>query len=366
MSNKNQENPPMPKQFLPEKVQVTANALGDKTTYNTVVKPFKDIFNEPIFLVAPGENNEESIVFGKTYDLRIIEALVGTWLGRVAYYIFGNEEEAYNEAAIALIDKTIAKTLQKRVIIGEGEKPNFPDVYQKGDVPAGYDEDNFNPNEIYPGQRFMIIRPIGEIIFEEGMVITVESSFLDKLWVGATWGWSADLGPIGAHTTLPGAICNLGDLKRFGQLRRFAGLSIHGWKLGFGLGASTGAAISIFCNYDDITQINKYEAGWDFDIAFGGSIVKGALKGITRLFPLIKSLKGVEMFESIDSNKVKLIEHWVQAIIKNLKGAWPFKGQFNITIPLPGTGPGLHFWVGKKVSQIETFEEPEFASKAEW
>jgi len=340
----------------PEKVHVAPAHDGDTTSFNLVAKPFKDVFDGVIRLVAADAAEAGATIFGHAYQLRVVEALLGMWLSRVTYYVLGTPAAAYEETLIGLVEPKIARALQRHAIVGDGSTPNFPNVYQAGDVPPGYDERQFDPDEIYPGQRFFMLRAAEEVVFDEGATVEARApSFWDEVWVAAVWGAQAELGVGGAHDAY-GPVINVGDLLRYHELRRFAGLCVHGWTVGLGVGASSGATVIIFMNFSSVESLNATEdEGWDWDVAVGAKIPKGSAKVVRELFELIHGLKTVKKFEKT-GKKGEAIKTAIETLVKNLKGGLPQHGkEFRIALPVPFTGPGLNLWVGKKATQYETF-----------
>jgi hypothetical protein len=346
--------------ITPEKLYLGVFPEHDTKSYNTICKPFKDIFNDTIRLKALNEEQKQLPIFEHTYKVRVIEAAVGMWLSRVTQYILGDAQAAYDETFVGLVEPQIAQALQRHAIVGPGNQPNFPDIYQAGQVPAGYDPQDFNPDIIYPGQRFILIQPVDRIDFDS-TVIKADISKWDNIWLGAVWGAQADLGIGGAHTTY-GGVVSAADLFEHDQLRRFSGLSIHGWRLGLGAGVSSGATVAIFINYPSLESLNTYtNDGFSWDVAIGAKIPKGAPKAISQIFKALHSLKGVKKYTSL-GKRGQLIKSSVEILITGLRAGLP-KGQpYILTLPVPLTGPGLHLWLGFKVSQFETFLASEFGA----
>lgn len=344
-----------PRIVAPELVRVAPCPAADPGAFNTVVKPFKDVFHDPVRLLARNANEAQQAIFGHVYELRVVEALVGMWLSRVTYYVLGSAAAAYDGAFVALVDRALADGLRQHAATGGSGTPNFPDVYQAGEVPPGYDSTQFDPDQIYPGQRFAILRPAEEIVFDEGTTVTGFSpSVWDGVWVAAIWGAQAEI-LFGAHDAY-GPVLNVGDIVRYGELRRFGGICAHGWDVGLGVGASSGATVLIYVNYPSLESLNETtDDGWDWDVAVGAKVPKGASKYAKVLFEAIRSLKHMQKFEKT-GKKGEVIKTAVETLIKNLKGGLPSGGQkLLISIPVPFTGPGLNLWVGKKATQYETF-----------
>jgi len=184
--------------------------------------------------------------------------------------------------------------------------------------------------------------------------------FWNGVWVSVVWGAQADLGFGGAHTAY-GAALRLSDLLEHGEIRDITGISIHGWRVGLGVGVSSGATTVIFINHDTVESLNKFiDDGFDWDIALGAKVPKGASKYIMTIFNVLNSLKGVKKFTKT-GKKGEVLKTAVESLIKSLKDGIPEDGKpAQFSLPVPFTGPGLHVWMGLKASQVETFATKTF------
>jgi hypothetical protein len=335
----------------------------DQESFNTISKPFKDVFNETVLLMARTQHERLMPIFGCRYKIRVVEALAGTWLSRVTWYIRGDAAAAYEPTLVGLLESELAGGLQRHGVVGGGSVPNFPDLYKRGSVPSGYKPAEFNPDVIYPGQRFILIDtlPTEKLTFEEPIIISVpRQNFWQSVWLGIVWGAKGDIGVGGAHHAA-GAVMNVGDMLQYEEVRRFAGLRVSGWRVGLGAGASSGATLVVFVNYPTIASLNTFvDDGWDWSIALGVSVPRGSPKLVQTLFRYVQDLRSVKKLTS-SGKKGELLKSTLETIIQNLKGGIPSDGaRFTITLPVPFTGPGKHLWLGRSASEYSTFWARDF------
>ncbi len=375
-----------PRMVEPESVLVAPCATSDCAHFNTIVKPFKDVFDGDVRLVDP--SGSRAAIYNHTYRVRVVEALTGMWLSRVTYYVLGRPELAYRSANILVTPQT-AKWMQQHLIQGGGTTPNFDDVYQPGDVPPGYDPLDFDPDKVYSGQRFIFISPVAteEITFPEETMVAdplpgVGSQILDildKVWVGVVGGGVVGAG-IGLVEGQTGVVFNLGDVCRNiwdrgpGDMR-LASITVEAVGLGAGAVAGAGAKILVFVNCPDEESLNiDEEAKADVELLLECKLPIGAGRHANKLLNDLNELREfVERYRKQYKEIVEVVEkthervEWLrrykpilnfvnESVMEITKGrektGRPEAFEFSV-----GTEWGLGLFVGQKAARYRTLRE---------
>jgi hypothetical protein len=271
--------------------------------------------------------------------LVVVEAIKGTWLSKITDWYLQRPLAAYNQEVIGLLHQPAAEWLSKHAIKDAvGDVANLPNFYKKGEVPAGYDPWDFDPDKIYPGQRFyLLIEPRTEVIsFEDGEPIIIAAHrkpLLKDVWAGLGESHSGDLFIVGAHSSTV-KFYNLSD---DWENARYAWVEISGYKFGPGLGASASVALFIGNGISEARNFDMPSGGWDFDLALGTQL-KNVVKTLKNLKKVINTLE-----------EYKKLRYAVEQVYKN-RGA--LSGKRGI-YALPIAGPGLHVWLGFKFGEAK-------------
>lgn len=303
--------------------------------------PFLIIYDDTIKLV-PTESERRDYPDGippqwwdNIWRLVIVEAIEGTWLSKITSWYLDAPLAAYDHETIGLLHGPAADWLSSHVVDGAvGDKANFPNLYKKGNVPAGYDNWDFDPDKIYPGQRFyMLIEPKIQIVsFSEPLEIVARPrSFWDGVWAGVGESHSGDLFVIGAHS----ATVKFFKLTDPWEEARYAWVEISGFKFGPGLGGSAGLAFFLAHGIESPHEFDRPMGGWDFDIALTVKL-SGALKGLKGIGKIVDTLE-----------KYKKLRWGAEQLIKNRGALKP--GIYSVPI----AGPGMHLWLGFKFGEAE-------------
>lgn len=330
-----------------ETKEITFISSGGKRTSRVVKKPFKDVYNGIVYLqpqtfdIVSDAEPQQYTWQNRHFSLRIVEVIQNTWLSKITSWIYDKPLKAYDPAVIFILTKEHAEWFANHALDQQAFLPNY---YQRGEVPKGYDDWMFNPDVIYPGQRFFLLEPIESVYHPKPNAPKPppkkkpEPGFWDGVWVGVGEGHSGDLFIIGAHD-MNAILYNIGDGYR-GKTVRNVKIQIHGYKFGPGLGGSVSAALVIAWGYDQPGRINGVTGGWDFDIAL-----------VSKLSSWLKSLKGIkDLDKMVDAyQKYKKLRWAAEQVIKNRGIMKP--GIY--TIPIPAAGGGIHLWGGYKFGDVD-------------
>jgi len=324
--------------------EITFISSGGKRTSRVVKKPFKDVFNGIVYLQPqPGDIGSDAEPSQYTwqnrhFSLRIVEAIRGTWLSKITSWIYDQPLKAYDPTVIFILTEEHAEWFARHASVHQTPMLNY---YQRGDIPSGYDEWVFDPDKIYPGQRFFLLEPIESIHYEPPTPKPKKQtypSFWDGVWVGLGEGHSGDFFVIGAHD-MNSILYNIGD-GYHGKTIRNVKIHIHGYKFGPGLGGSVSAVLVMAWGYDRASEINGVTGGWDFDIALVSKL-SSWLKSLGSIKNLDKMIEAYEEFKKL---------RWAaEQVVKNRGVMKP--GVY--TIPIPAAGAGAHLWGGYKFGDVE-------------
>src|SRR5690606_10465780 len=105
--------------------------LDDDTYFNTISRPYIDVFHEPVGAI--GYPNS-------AFTAHVFEAKAGTWLSRVIYYLY-QQPSLPDDWSMWLLTEDLAKHLSNRFLV-LGSNAAIADHYKEGDVPDGYDPDD--------------------------------------------------------------------------------------------------------------------------------------------------------------------------------------------------------------------------------
>jgi len=157
-----------------------------------------------------------------------------------------------------------------------------------------------------------------------------------NMWVGFGESHSGDLVVAGYHNynarVFRMGASNAEDVD-------WAVLCCHGFKLGGGLGGSA-SGIVVFAR--GISSASGFNTGFswgnmDFDLAIGASL-GNALKSLKVIGKVVKTLE-----------EYKKLQYLGTELYKNCRLMKP--GVY--TLGIPGSGPGMHVWIGRKYSKMQ-------------
>jgi hypothetical protein len=157
----------------------------------------------------------------------------------------------------------------------------------------------------------------------------------NDVWIGLGESHSGDLVFAGYHNwnakMFRLGACNPEEVE-------WASLCCHGFKLGGGLGGSCSGIIVFAHGVKSVSSLSS-DFAWgdmDFDIALGVSLGT-ALKSLKVIGKIVDTLE-----------KYNKLQYAGTELYKNHKLMNP--GVY--TIEIPGSGPGVHIWYGRKYSRI--------------
>jgi hypothetical protein len=361
--------------------------------YLNKVKPFIEIFDGKIKLITTNSDpRKEGIIWNREYNCRIVEARKykgesdpsGTIISRVSKEIYGSVS---NTKLIQYLGPTLDNFLHEHAVVTDIVKfpynphslingDHLPLLFQKGkDVPRSWDEECFNIDEIWPEQRFVAMDPTIPIkqLYDNSQYELLSDQWWKGVWVGLVWGPTADI--IGGAHTAWGSIVNVGDLMEH-KLDRFAGLAVHGRKLGLGLGVQWSLQIVVLWGYnqDDIISETPFAfkmKNFDLQAALGLAVPLNLFTKqdiITGIFSVLKSLKMYSRYTNT-GNAGDRLKSYISSILRNIQGNsdgdFPKRAELFVTIPVAAVSSGMHFFIGWKSTTVETFKETHFGKKAD-
>jgi len=312
---------------------------------NVLGRTWKVVFEDKIVLrfrkgdaLGPG-----APCWDRIYKFRVIEVLRDCWLWWVTKHYFGKGLSTYDPRTIYLLSKAHAEWFGKHAVYGPNYDQALPDLHRRGNVPSNYSEFPFNPDRIYPHQRFFMLEPSNDRVytFTDAKTITASKpkpGYIKKVWMGVGEAHSGDFVFFGAYNW-NAKVINLGDPW---PKNRWANLMASGYKIGAGLGGSVGLVAVLGHGFDEANDMNIVQApaGWsdfDYDVAL-----------VTKLSAWLKGLKGIG--KVVDTlQKYKKLSKSADFIYKN----WKIYRRGIYTIPIPGAGTGAHLWGGWKAGEVE-------------
>ena len=315
--------------------------------------------------------------------LVIVEAKPGTYLSHITNWFFNDPNAAYDSKLIQLVtpsfDEYLTSNYRKAEIFKDGDiilDPIEP-YYNRGEIPANYDENIFDPDFIYPGQRFALFlsakpEQLDKILLPgyavesdlEASDLSFDESVWDGFWFGFKFGVTVDvphilLGASGGITLSYAFVMN----KSKGILR-YAWYYLPDYRLGIGSGGNYEAAvIALGHGIDDINKVVLSESGWAGDINFDLSFKLGGLGKVKWLIQLNQYRK---LFKEIDKILEKKLPKKIYEEKDFVKKAFecgklgisvaqalePNKLHF-IALPIPYANAGFHIWYGMKYRRPE-------------
>ncbi len=306
--------------------------------------PYRIVFDGMIELI-PNSTEVQEPFWNTYFKLIIVEALPGAWLSKITKDFYRKPLAAYDPAVIYLLTKEHAEWLNNHAAENNSAQPNLPNFYQRGDVPRNYDEWNFNPDEIYPGQRFFILEPIKTTFYDDfdPMIIEAQTDpgVLEKLWVGIAIAEQTDWAVVGQHT-MEVWLHNMSTFPPKAPIW----LQISGYQFGPGGGVSGGLSLVVLHGVSERNELPDVTGGWDFEISIGAKLT-GFLKS-AKLIKIAKTL--TKTGKVLDKKKYKALKYVGEGIIKN-RDAISKPGI--ITLPIPLLGAGAHLWGGYKFSDVK-------------
>jgi len=348
---------------------------------NTIVldTPYKVIcdIKDVRFLRREGDALPWGDEFWRTkFQVVVVEAKRGCWLSKITKEYFGDYLSAYDANKIYLYHKALAEFFECRAVVGDEKEPNFPrNLYKKGNVPSSYDEWAFNPDFIYPGQRFILLKPTAyaeptQIIdFKKPSVIEGNVSWHHSTWFGLSIGQTADVGVVGKHWNVA-YLYNLADILAYYkdaiemEDMRNVLLEMGGWQFSGGWGSSVGLCGALAYGFPKGTDMKKYSPeGWDWDFSLGFGI-SSLVKSIKSSLKIAGGLKTLKIFKTLtkvitketakemakDATKELVKDRINTGIIK------PLSKQGIFLLPVPFTSVGLHVSISYKYDKVELLE----------
>lgn len=306
------------------------------------------VYEGTIRLTNPPQDAHQSY-WGKLFRLRIVEALPGAWLSKITDQIYGKPLQAQDPSVIFLYTLQWAEFFDKHAMPQEGDKPSFRDFYKKGNVPGGYAEELFEPNSIYPGQRFFLleaIEPSHVETFEPAVVEgTVPPDIRDSTWVGVGVAEQTDWVVVGQYLVE----CWVHNIGRFPP-RKSWHIQMDGFQFGLGFGVSGGLVLVVVFNVADASLLPAVSRSWDFQIAIGAK-----LTGLLKSASFIKTATALtKTGRFLDRKKYSALKYLTEAVAKNRDA---LSKPSIVTLPIPLLGAGAHVWGGYKFGDVRLLQE---------
>jgi len=304
--------------------------------------------------------------------LIIVEAVEGTWLSHITKWYLDDPLLAYS-SVITLLTPELDVFIDEhfRVISLQTEKENklsgVGQKYQRGQVPSHYEETVFNPDLIYPGQRFVLFIPIDspEPARED---IGVEILPEDRIW----WGWAAEMkadAPMafgaysGGESVGTALLFNMSD--SFEKLR-YVWFTLPSYRVGLGGGASGSALCIAFAHGVESWQsldVGTWKLDYDFEWGPFGTSRKFKLAAKPAFRELIIAAKKAglsrEILRKVCSKREFFLKLKKIAMVgkKTIQAVAEPNKLHTLSIPIPYTEGGIHTWFGVQWSGTPTIFE---------
>jgi len=348
-------------------------------------EPFIEIFRGTVQFVYRSESflPRDDLFWQTLFEVVIVEVRPRCTLSIITKKYFGREYNENDDAEVAhLYSRQLAEFFERRGVVGGGNRVNFPKLYQRGQVPTGYEESSFDPDSIYPGQCIFLMRRVGQrhlvevVEFRKPAVIDDSHRWMHTCWLGLSISARIDVPTDrnfmgkGKNETVS-MLFNLADLVAyykdyidFGKIR-WVLYEQPSRRVILGGGATIGVLTTFAYGFPNPMAMTKYTSeGWDWEIAFGLSLsallksVKGAHKGV-KLVRTIQKLKAVG--KALTKNALREIAKSAgEEMVKDRINTGVFskpEAKGIVSVPIPFANYGYHlalvYILSSKIELIE-------------
>jgi hypothetical protein len=322
--------------------------VNSKEKHEVRLPPYTVIYESRIMLVTDAADARQPF-WGKIFDLTIVESVPGTWLSKITNDLHGDKLAAYDPSSIFLLTKEWAGFFREHAKVVGSVNEYVPDLYKSGNIPDDYQEWAFNPDVIYPGQRFFFLKPQKNAVIEsfDPEIIDAElpTSILDNLWVGVGVSEQTDWVVVGQHI-IETWVHNMG---RYPPDKSWL-IQSDGYQFGLGFGVSGGLVLQVIHGVHDRSILPSISMGWDFEISIGTKIT-GLLKA-AKFIKIAKALTKTGKF--LDQKTYKALKYVGTVLVKNRDAIFE---PGVISLPIPLLGAGAHLWAGYKFGDVKLLRE---------